>query len=84
MDPNLRSAARHRGSEHKHGESIPRRRGAICAPLWRDAGRTRAFAFAFVHTGWGGCAGPALRGTHVDEACVKWVQALTWCAVRNL
>ncbi len=54
-DRDERSAARHSGSEHKHGGSIPRRRGAICAPLWRDVERTRAFAF--VHAGWGGGAG---------------------------
>ena len=26
----------------------------------------------------------AFRGAQVDEACVEWGQALTWCGVRNL
>lgn len=55
-----RSAARHSGSEHKHGESSAQRWGAICAPLCRDAERTRAFGF--VHAGWGGGAGAAGAG----------------------
>ena len=54
-DRDARSAARHSASEHKHGESSAQRWGAICAPLWRDAERTRAFAF--LHAGWGGGAG---------------------------
>ena len=63
-DRDARSAARHSGSEHKHGGSIPRRRDPICAPPWRDAERTSAFAF--VHAGWGGGAGAAGTG-------VSWV-----------
>lgn len=59
-DRDERSLARHSGSEHKHGESSAQRRGAICAPLWRDAEPTRAFAF--VHAGWGGGAGSAGAG----------------------
>ena len=48
-DRDARSAARDSGSEHRHGGGIPQRRGVVCAPFWRDAERTRAFAL--VHAG---------------------------------
>ena len=57
-DRDERSAARDSGS--KHGGGRPQRRGVVCAPLWRDAERTRAFAF--VHAGRGGGAGAAGAG----------------------
>ena len=59
-DRDARSAGRDSGSEHKHGGGRPQRRGVVCAPLWRDAERTRAFAF--VHAGRGGGAGAAGAG----------------------
>ena len=43
-----------------HGGGRPQRGGVVCAPLWRDAKRTRAFAF--VHAGRGGGAGAAGSG----------------------
>ncbi len=59
-DRDARSAARDSGSEHKHGGGRPQRRGVVCAPLWRDAERPRAFAC--VHAGRGGGAGAAGAG----------------------
>ena len=62
-DRDARSAARDSGSEHKHGGGRPQRLGVVCAPLWRDAERTRAFAI--MHVGRCGCgAGP---GAGVDQ-----------------
>ena len=43
-----------------HGESTAQRWRAVCARLWRDAERTRGFAF--LHAGWGGGAGAAAAG----------------------
>ncbi len=59
-DPDERSAARDCGSEHNHGGGRPQRRGGVCAPLWRYAERTRAFAF--VHAGRDGGAGAVGAG----------------------
>ena len=59
-DRDARSAARDSGSEHKHGGGRPQRWGVVCAPLWRDAERTREFSF--VHAGRGGGAGAADAG----------------------
>ena len=54
------SAARHSGSEHKHGARSPERPGVICAPLL--GGAKCACEFAPVRAGWGGGAGAVGAG----------------------
>ncbi len=77
-DRDARSAARDSGSEHKHGGGRPQRRGVVCAPLFRDAERPRAFAF--VHAGRGGGAGAAGAGeARLDERVQR---AMDYFAVR--
>ncbi len=72
-----RSAARHSGSEHKHGESSAQRWGAI---LHRFVATLNAHVHLDLCMLDGvvvpGRQGLAFRGAQVDEACVERMQAL--------